>query len=112
IIASSAEELVVAAVAIDHVGIGVARAVDVAIAGKGQVFNESSELVRLAGLDRVDAPGRSFDDHVTRGNNIGVVTIKPRESVDTCTALDTVCQLVPRTGKGAGAGEGQVFDIR
>ena len=113
---------VVAAVALQQVGRGVAGGVDVAAAGEGQVFDVGAQRMADAGAHQVAALPGDFAHHVPGVvDEVGVVARAARqgvcpqaavERVGPVVAGDPVGQFIAAAAEVGAAGQLQVFDVR
>ena len=112
VVAAASVEDVVAGVAGDRVGIAVAAAVDVAVAGQGQVLDVGPKPVADRRLHGVSAFVEGLRHHIAGIlHDIGVAAGAAGEHVDAAVAGDDVVEAVAGAVDVSGAGQGQVLDI-
>ena len=95
----AAIEYVVAGVANDAIGSGIAGAVDRGGAGQHQVFHLGRQRVCHAGFHRVEPAARQFVDRITNViNNIGVIPRAASHGVRACATVQRVAACITRQG--------------
>ena len=110
---------VVAGVAVDHVGVAVAGAVDVAVAGEDEVLERGAELVVDRGVDEVQAAGdgvvRLLGGVVDVVDEVGVVAVAAVHRVRAAPAVEDVVggagQASERVHGDAGPDEGRCDSV-